>query len=363
MICTKTSRVRTIQCGQEVAGQHDLEAADAVGERAEDDEEGHAQQEGAGDDEARLRQVELHRRLQERQRVELARVPDHALAGRRAEEDEQHDLEILPVAEALAQRRQRGLATRLEGLEERRLGERDADVERHRHEDEREQERDAPAPRLEVGVGHQALDRQDHAEGDEEAERGRDLDEARVVAAAGVGHVLGDVHRRAAVLAAEGQALEEAEHEEDRRREDADRRIRRQHADEERRQAHDGERDEERVLASDQIADAPEDDGPERPHDEARGEQRPRLDQRPRRIPGREHQRGHDHGQTSEDVEVVPLDHRAEAGGKDDAADGVLGFVAHAAPLVGRWSWVVGRNWLRPTTHDQRPTFSGFRPE
>ena len=73
----------------------------------------------------------------------------------------------------------------------------------------------------------------------EQAERRRDLDEARVEAAPAVGHVLGDVDRRAAVLAAERESLQDANQQERDRRGHADRGVGRQHADERRRAAHD----------------------------------------------------------------------------------------------------------------------------
>ena len=49
--------------------------------------------------------VELERDLQEEQRVELAGVPDHALAGGGAEQREQHVLVVGVAQEALGQRR------------------------------------------------------------------------------------------------------------------------------------------------------------------------------------------------------------------------------------------------------------------
>ena len=51
----------------------------------------------------------------------------------------------------------------------------------------------------------------DDDEREQQADRGRRLDPARVLAALLVGAVLGDVDRGAAVLAAEGEALGEAQ--------------------------------------------------------------------------------------------------------------------------------------------------------
>jgi hypothetical protein len=45
--------------------------------------------------------VHLQRLRQEEERVELARVPDHRLARRKAEQREDHDLQVLPLAERL----------------------------------------------------------------------------------------------------------------------------------------------------------------------------------------------------------------------------------------------------------------------
>jgi len=73
---------------------------------------------------------------------------------------------------------------------------------------------------------------------------------------------------RAAVLAAERQALHEAERDERHRRGDPDRLVRREHADEERRGAHQQDRDEEGVLAADEIAEPPEHQRAERAHGE-----------------------------------------------------------------------------------------------
>jgi hypothetical protein len=85
--------------GDEIAGHHDFLAADAVRQRAEHDEERCAEGQGDGDDDVRLHEVDLEHVLQEDQRVELSRVPDHRLPRRGAEQHEQDDLPVLPVAE------------------------------------------------------------------------------------------------------------------------------------------------------------------------------------------------------------------------------------------------------------------------
>ena len=74
--------------------------------------------------------VELQRDGEEEQRVELPRVPDHALAGGRAEQREQHVLVVRILEEAVGQRRLRALAFGLHLLEYRRLVQLEPDVDR-----------------------------------------------------------------------------------------------------------------------------------------------------------------------------------------------------------------------------------------
>ena len=77
-------------------------APDAIREAAEQDEERRADQERHGDKQVGQLEIDFEGVLKkEEQCVELARVPDHALPGRRAEQRQQHDLEVAPVAEAL----------------------------------------------------------------------------------------------------------------------------------------------------------------------------------------------------------------------------------------------------------------------
>ena len=80
------------QRAEQAAREHDLLAADAIGELAEEDEQRRAERERDGDERVGEAPVEVERLLKKSQRVELARVPDDALAGRRAEEREQHVL-------------------------------------------------------------------------------------------------------------------------------------------------------------------------------------------------------------------------------------------------------------------------------
>jgi hypothetical protein len=96
--------------------------------------------------------------------------------------------------------------------------------------------------------------------------------------------VLRDVGGGAAVLTAEGQALQQPQRDQDDRGRDADAGVAGQQADDERRRAHDQDGDQEGVLAADHVAEAAEEDGAERTHQEAGGERQQREDVRGRRI-------------------------------------------------------------------------------
>ena len=93
------------QRGDQAAGQDDRLAADPVGQRAEEQEAAGAEDQRPGHEDVGREAVDLDHVLQEEQRVELARVPDHGLAGGEAEQGDQRDLAVLPVAEGFAQRR------------------------------------------------------------------------------------------------------------------------------------------------------------------------------------------------------------------------------------------------------------------
>ncbi len=175
---------------------------------------------------------------------------------------------------------------------------------------------------------HRALDEQDDDQRQEQAERRGRLDPGGVVAAAVVGRMLRHIGRRAAIFAAQRQALQHAQRDQDHRRGDAPARRPRQQADQEGRQAHDHDGDEEGVFASDEVADPPEHQRAERPHQEAGRKRQQRED-----VAGGfrilcEERRADERGQRAVKIEVVPLEDGAERGGEDD-----LPFLArHAAP-------------------------------
>src|SRR5262249_7406287 len=133
---------------------------------------------------------------------------------------------------------------------------------------------------LEGVRSHSPAEEADDDQREQETERGCGLDPRSVVAALAVGSVLRHVCRRAAILSAESEALEEAQEHEQNRGRKSDRRVGGQQADRRRRRPHHDDRDQERVFASDQIADTPENQSSEG------------ADQEPRSV-------GHEGGQKS----------------------------------------------------------------
>ena len=257
---------------EQAACEHDLLPPDRVRQLAEDDEERRPEGQSDRHEDVRRQPVDLERRLQKRQRVKLPRVPDDALAGGSAEECDEHVTEVDGISEALLERVLRRLSARLHLGEERRFAHLHPDVDRYGEQDERQEKRNPPAVRLERSLAERAPRRADDAHAEEEAERRRRLDEARVVAALTVGDVLGHVRRRSSVFAAERQALEQAKTDEEDGRGEAPALVRRQQPDERRRQSHRRHRDQKRVFAADEIAHVTEDDRAERPDAEARTE-------------------------------------------------------------------------------------------
>ena len=123
------------------------------------------------------------------------------------------------VAEGFAQRRLGDLAFFAQLGEVRAFGELDAHPHRDREQDDRDQERDAPAPGGEGVLAERGAGGEDDQQRGEQAERGRRLDPAGRRAALVGRRMLGDIDRRAAIFAAERDALEDAQQDEqDRRR-------------------------------------------------------------------------------------------------------------------------------------------------
>ena len=210
------------------------------------------------------RAVHVKNCLQIEQRVKLAGVPNHALSRSRAEKRNQNALQVGPFRERFFQRLRRSHSRALDVLEDRRLLHAQPDVERNADQKNRNEKRNAPAPRAERFLTHEVLHDQNHGQRDEQAQRRCDLNEAGVEAALRIRHVFGNVNRRAAIFATERQSLQDANHQQNYRRGDSDRRVGRQETNQRSRAAHDQQRYEKRVLASDQIADASEEQRAER---------------------------------------------------------------------------------------------------
>jgi len=151
--------------------------------------------------------------------------------------------------------------------------------------------------------------------------RRRGLDPRRVEAALAVGRMLGDVGGGTTVLAAERQALERAHQQQQDWGGDADASVVRQHADQEGRQTHQAERQHEGEFASDEIAEMTEEDGAERPRDKPEPKDGEASQERQLVIARREEMLGKNGGEHAVDVEVVPLDERADRGRADDEAE------------------------------------------
>jgi len=130
--------------------------------------------------------------------------------------------------------------------------------------------------------------------------------------------VLGNVGRGTAILAAQGQALDEATGDEQHRRGDADRGITRQQADQECRDAHQGHGDQEGVFAADQVAQAAEEQRAERTDREAGGETQQGEDEAGRRIDAGEEVGADVRGKRTREVEVVPFEDGADGRSDDD---------------------------------------------
>ncbi len=147
--------------------------------------------------------------------VEEGRVPDGPLANMMATRAKSNDLHVAPLAERLGvEALWRLWALGLHLGEGRALRQLQAHPDGDGQQAGGEQERDAPAPGVE-GLGPKKWPTirprdQDHQQGREEAERRGGLDPARRAAASGRGRVLGHRDRRAAVFAAEGEALDDA---------------------------------------------------------------------------------------------------------------------------------------------------------
>jgi len=176
-----------------------------------------------------------------------------------------------------------------------------------------------PAPGLEFLFAGQGAGAQDDQQRQEQADRGRGLDEGREQAALAVRRVFGHVGGGAAVLSAQRQALQDAQGNEDDRRRDADLLVARQDADQEGRGAHQQDGHQEGVLTADHVAQAAEHQRAERAHDEAGGEGEQGEDEGCIRVADEE-LLGDDGSERTVEIEVVPFENGAEGRRGDNLA-------------------------------------------
>src|SRR4030095_12608333 len=126
--------------------------------------------------------------------------------------------------------------------------------------------------------------------------------------------MLRDIDHRSAVFTTYRKPLQHAQGDENDRRCDADRRKTRQQDDGERCEAHQEDGDHEGVLATDQIAEAPENDGTERSDGKACSKTEQGKDECCGGIYAREKMSADLRRQSANKEEVVPLEHSAQGG-------------------------------------------------
>ena len=133
-----------------------------------------------------------------------------------------------------------------------------------------------------------------------------------MTAAQVIRRMLGDVDRRATVLATDRKPLQQAQADQQHRRQQADLGIGRQEAHRSGRQAHNQDSDEESVFAPDHIPEAAKHKRAQRAHGEARTERGEACEEGRRVVAGRKEQRTEKHRQRAVYVEIVPFEDGAE---------------------------------------------------
>ncbi len=213
----KQGRIREHR--EQAPREDDRLAADSIGHPAEQNECRRGECKGDRGQNVGRGAVDTQHALQEKQRVELSRVPDHRLPHDRAEQCDQNDLQIAPPAESFRERGFGGRARLLHVDENRAFVELHANPERDDQQQQGDQERNAPSPALEC-VFPDCRPRTDYdQQRGEQSERGGGLNPTRVQAALSLRRMLGHVSRGAAVFSAQSQALQQPQrHERDRSR-------------------------------------------------------------------------------------------------------------------------------------------------
>ena len=302
---------------QHAAQQDDRLAAHAVGQRTKHNEQRRAQQQ-------RQRQQELcgggfHLELlrQKEQRIELPGVPDHGLPGRQAQQGQQGQAQVLPCPEGLAHGGARGAPPCLHALEGRCLGQGQANPHRHCQQRDGHQKGNTPAPVGKCVFAQQRTHAHDDQQRHQQAQRGRSLDPGGVGAAPVLGGMFGHIDGGPAILAPQGQALQQAQPYEQDGRRHADAGIGRQQPHCKGGQAHDQHGHQKGVLAPDHVTQPPEQYGPQRAHQKTGGERQQREQKGRARVERAEKLARNDGRQGTVEVKVVPLEHGAQRRGND----------------------------------------------
>ena len=214
---------------------------------------------------------------------------------------------------------------------DRRLIQLQPDVDGEDEQEQRHEEGNAPTP---LGKGLRVEQEEPASTDDEQrkekSERRCRLDPARRIAAFARLGMLGNVGGGTAVFSSERQALQQAQGHQQNRCGPADAghlsddgqrlcAVGRQQADGEGRQAHHEDRDEEGILASHEIADAPEDDSAEGTNEEASRVGRKGREQRSGVVARWEEERREEWSQRRVEIKVIPFENGANGRGENHA--------------------------------------------
>ncbi|MNV46187.1 hypothetical protein D3C71_1380110 [compost metagenome] len=180
-----------------------------------------------------------------------------------------------------------------------------------RQQDDRQQERQAPAPHFEL-IATDVAAAQHHQQRQQQAEGSGGLNEAGMEATLSGRRVLGHVRCRPAVFTAQRQPLQHAQDHQNDRRGDADAGVRGQKADCKRRQAHQHDGHQERVLAPDHVTQAAEHQRAKRPHQKARSKGHQGEDESGGIVHASEELLADDRCQRTIEKKVIPLENCPE---------------------------------------------------
>jgi hypothetical protein len=192
-----------------------------------------------------------------------------------------------------------------------------------------DRERDAPAPRLEVGLAERGLEDHEREEREDLPAHERHVLEAREEAAALRGGDLGHVGGARAVLAAHGEALQQARRVHEDGGPHADLGGAGQHRDEQRADAHEAHTERQGGAAAVTVRVAAEEPRADRTHEEGEREREVRIDLRLGGILGVEEVAREVRRERRVDVEVVPFD-EVPCGALEGVGDGSPGLSSAA---------------------------------